>query len=396
MIFPRSRNAARSAFAAVTRRTLFGVLAAGMAAAAFHAAPAAAQSGTIEVVDVAGRTVKVKHGVQRAILAEGRLFYGTVVLDKDKPFSQIAAIGDDLKTFDPDTWNKYLERFAETKNVPLIGALFAADFSVEKVVALNADVVIASLGAYPKAMETGVVEKLEKAGIPTVFIDFRERTIQNTVPSILLLGRIFGKEAAAQAYVDAYTREMQKVYTRLVNRKESERPLVFIERAAGLDPSVCCQTFGPTNMGEFVAIAGGINWGSKFFAGLGGQVNPEKVIVDNPAYYLLTGANWSQSNPGNTAVWLGYDTDPAKAQAQLQGLVKRPGFPEIAAVKNKKVMAIYHQFYQSPYNYVAVLAIAKWLAPKEFADTDPEAAFKDLHEKFLPIKYSGKFWVELQ
>ena len=46
-----------------------------------------------------------------------------------------------------------------------------------------------------------------------MFVDFRERTIQNTVPSILLLGRIFAKEAQAQAYVDVYTREMQKVYT---------------------------------------------------------------------------------------------------------------------------------------------------------------------------------------
>src|SRR6202008_1805874 len=111
-------------------------------------------------------------------------------------------------------------RFPEAKTIPLVGALIATDFSVEKAIALNADVVIASLGSYPRAMETGIVEKLEKAGIPTVFVDFRERTLQNTVPSMLLLGRIFGKEAAAQAYVDVYTREMQKVYTRLVARKE--------------------------------------------------------------------------------------------------------------------------------------------------------------------------------
>ena len=69
----------------------------------------------IKVTDLAGRTVSVKKGVQHAILGEGRLFYATVLLNKDKPFAQLAAIGDDLEKFDPDSWNQYLAKVPETR-----------------------------------------------------------------------------------------------------------------------------------------------------------------------------------------------------------------------------------------------------------------------------------------
>jgi iron complex transport system substrate-binding protein len=350
----------------------------------------------ITVVDLAGRTVEVPHGAKKVILGEGRMFYATVVLDKEKPFAQLAAIGDDLPKFDPDTWDKYLARFPEAKDVPMIGAAASADFSVEKALELNVDVLVVTLGFYDKIKESGVIETLEKAGVPTVFVDFRERPTQNTVPSILLLGRIFGKEAEAQAFADFYMAQMRRVYMGLGNLKADQRPLVFAERAAGLDPAVCCNTFGNFNFGEFIAEAGGFNLGTKFLTGVSGVLNPEAVVVENPPFIVVTGANWSKSNPGNTAVWLGYDTDEAQAKEQLAGLMQRPGFPELKAVKDGNVMAIYHQFYQSPYHFVAVQALAKWLHPDRFADLDPVATFKELHERFLPIDVSGVFWTSLK
>jgi iron complex transport system substrate-binding protein len=363
-------------------------------AALFVAGTAGAQD-RITVTDLAGRTVEVPHGAKKAILGEGRMFYATVVLDKDKPFEQLAAIGDDLPKFDPDTWHKYLARFPEAKDVPMIGAAASADFSVEKALDLDVDVLIVTLGFYDKIKESGIIDTLEKAGVPTVFVDFRERPTQNTVPSILLLGRIFGKEAQAQAFADYYMAQMRRVYN-VVNRlKPAERPTVFAERAAGLDPAVCCNTFGNFNFGEFVAEAGGFNIGTKYFTGVSGVLNPEALVTEDPDYILVTGANWSNSNPGNTAVWLGYEMTEEKAKEQLEGLMERTGFPELKAVKEKKVMAIYHQFYQSPYHFVAVQALAKWLHPDKFADLDPKATFKELHEKFLPIEPSGVFWTTL-
>ncbi|MBW6421487.1 ABC transporter substrate-binding protein [Rhizobium sp. XQZ8] len=350
----------------------------------------------ITVTDLAGRTVQVPHGAKKVILGEGRMFYATVVFDKDKPFEQLAAIGDDLPKFDPDTWSKYLARFPDAKNVPMIGAAASADFSVEKALQLDVDVLVVTLGFYDKIKESGIIDKLEKAGVPTVFVDFRERPTQNTVPSILLLGRIFGKEAQAQAFADYYMAQMRRVYMGISSLKANERPVVFAERAAGLDPAVCCDTFGNFNFGEFIAEAGGFNLGTKYVTGVSGRLNPEAVIVENPPFIVVTGANWSKSNPGNKGVWLGYEMSEEAANKQLQGLMERTGFPELKAVKDKNVMAVYHQFYQSPYHFVAVQALAKWLHPQRFKDLDPQATFKELHQKFLPIDVSGVFWTTLK
>ena len=380
------------------RRRVLGMIGGAVTSLALVAGlPAVVQAQEmITVTDLAGRTVDVPHGAQKVILGEGRMFYATVVLDKENPFSQIAAIGDDLENFDPDTWHRYLERFPDAKDVPQIGAAASADFSVEKALDLDVDVLVVTLGFYDKIRESGIIETLEKAGVPTVFVDFRERPTQNTVPSVLLLGRIFGKEAAAQEFADFYMAQMRRVYNVTTTLKQDERPLVFAEQAAGLDPAVCCRSFGNFNFGEFISEAGGFNWGSKFFSGAGGVVNPEQLIVDDPAYIMVTGANWSNSNPGNQAVWLGYEMTEEKAQEQLKNLMQRTGFPELSAVKNNNVMAVYHQFYQSPYHFVAVQALAKWLHPDKFADLDPHETFKELHERFLPIDVSGVFWTSLK
>lgn len=366
-----------------------------LAAALVTATTSASAQEKITITDLAGRTIEVPHGAKKVILGEGRMFYATVVLDKDSPFDQLAAIGDDLPKFDPDTWDKYLARFPDAKDVPMIGAAASADFSVEKALELDVDVLVVTLGFYDKIRESGIIDTLEKAGVPTVFVDFRERPTQNTVPSILLLGRIFGKEAEAQAFADYYMAQMRRVYNVTTRLEPDERPTVFAERAAGLDPTVCCNTFGNFNFGEFVAEAGGFNIGTKYFTGVSGVLNPEALVVEDPDYILATGANWSDSNPGNMAVWLGYEADPAKAKEQLQGLMQRAGFPELKAVKANNVLAVYHQFYQSPYHFVAVQALAKWLHPDRFADLDPQATFEELHERFLPIDVSGVFWTTL-
>ncbi|MGO4386800.1 ABC transporter substrate-binding protein [Microvirga sp. 2YAF29] len=358
--------------------------------------PGHAADTMIKVTDLAGRTVTVKKGVQRAILGEGRLFYATVVLNKAKPFAQLAAIGDDVPKFDPDTWNQYLANVPDAKNVPLVSALASGDFSVEKAIALDADLIVLSLGFYDKAKETGILDNLEKAGIPTIFIDFRERPTQNAVPSMLLLGRVFDRQDQAQEFVDFYTQQMRRIYNVTNQLKQNERPLIFAEQAAGLEPDTCCRSFGNFNFGEFVSEAGGMNWGSKFFSGASGMVNPEKIIVEDPAYLLMTGANWSKSNPGNKAVWLGYEAQPEKVQEQIRGLVQRPGIAQLSTVKNKKVMAIYHQFYQSPYHFVAIQALAKWIHPDKFKDLDPQATYQELHDKFLAVPLNGLFWAELK
>lgn len=109
-----------------------------------------------------------------------------------------------------------------------------------------------------------------------------------------------------------------------------------------------------------------------------------------------TGANWAEANPATTAVLFGYEANNAMVQDRLGALASRAGWPELSAVKTGRFHSIYHQFYNSPYHFVAMQAFAKWLHPELFEDIDPNATMIELHNKFLPIDYSGVFWGSLQ
>lgn len=354
----------------------------------------AAWAEIIEVTDLAGRVVKVTRDPQKIVLSEGRQLYTLAMLDRDDPFKRVVGWGNDLIANDPGAWQKYLAKFPKAKDVADMGNPYAADVSMEKVASLGTEVYILDLSNYFKAQETGLLGKLEKAGIATIFVDFRQDPTQNVLPSVQLLGRVLGREKEANAFADYYLQQTRRIYARVGAIPDKKKPLVFVERAAGLLP--CCATFGPFNFGRFVEEAGGRNWGSQFFSAFQAEAAQEKVLSDNPDVYFLTGANWYGSNPGSNAVSLGYDATPEKVQKEMSALMNRPGFQQLKAVQGKKVMAFYHQFYDAPYYFVAELAMAKELYPDLFKDVDPEAVFKEFHEKFLPIPYSGVFWAKLQ
>ncbi len=67
--------------------------------------------------------------------------------------------------------------------------------------------------------------------------------------------------------------------------------------------------------------------------------------------------------PASKAVPLGYEATPEVVQARLKTLMERPGVALLRAAKEKRVMVLYHQYYNSPYSFVAVQAIAKELHP---------------------------------
>ncbi len=369
------------------RALVFGAM-----ALTLGATPALAEK--ITVVDLAGRTVEIESDIQRVVLGEGRMIYSLAVI-KDNPFERVVGWKDDMIRFDPDAFRKYLAAFPEAADIPNLGSPYAAEYSLETIITLDAQLVILNLGKLLQAQESGIIEKLEKAGIPVIFIDFRQRPTSNTVPSMLLLGRVFDRRDKAEEFVDFYTKEMMRIFSVIETIAPEDKPLVFIERAAGFRPGKCCNTFGSANLGRLVDLSGGQNWGTKHFPGFAGTVNPEVIFVDDPDVIIGTGANWSEANPATTAVLFGYEATPEMVQERLAALAARPGWPELSAVKNGRFYSVYHQFYNSPYHFVVMQQFAKWFHPELFKDLDPHATWQELHDRFLPIDTSGIFWGEL-
>ena len=356
-----------------------------------------AYSEVIEITDIAGRSVSLDPDkIENIVLGEGRLTYTLALLNKESPLDRVVGWKDDLIKYDPDAYRKYLKVFPEIEKIENLGSPYTGDYSLEKIITLNTDLLILNLGNLLKAQESGLLTKLDKAGIKVVFVDLRQRPTQNTVPSLLMLGKVLNREKQANEFIDYYVQQMRSVSAVVLTKKLEERPIVFIERAAGYNPDKCCSTFGAANLGRLVDEAGGVNWGSRKFPGFSGKVNPEVIFTDKIDYIIGTGANWAEANPNTAAVLLGYEATEELAQTRLQALADRKGWPELDAVKSKNFYSIYHQFYNSPYHFIALQAFAKWFYPEDFKDLDVKANFDELHDRFLPIDNSGVFWHKLK
>ncbi|MEM9635034.1 MAG: ABC transporter substrate-binding protein [Pseudomonadota bacterium] len=350
---------------------------------------------TISVTDIAGRIVEVEKNPTKVVLGEGRMIYSVALLDRENPFERVIGWSNDMINYDPDSYRKYLAVYPEIENLPVFGNPYHSEWNLEAVVSLGTELVLMNLGNLLKAQESGIIEKLEEAGVATVFVDFRQDPTQNTVPSLQLLGRIFDRRDEADEFTDYYQRHMKTIYARVSGIPAEERPIVFIENAAGYSAGYCCTTYGAANLGRLVDLAGGRNWGSMKFPGFKTEVSLEALFADDPEVIIGTGANWSEANPDTAAVLFGYEATPEATREQLSELANRDGWPELRSVREGRFHSIYHQFYNSPYHFVAMQAFAKWIHPELFSDLDPDALMVELHDKFLPIDYSGVFWTSL-
>ncbi|CVI64456.1 MULTISPECIES: ABC transporter substrate-binding protein [Agrobacterium] len=354
--------------------------------------PAFAEKVTVK--DVTGRDVEVNVPVSHVILGEGRQIYFLAALDKENPFQHVVGWRDDLAKADPETYAAYLAKYPEIAKLPTFGGMKDGTFDIEQAVALKPDVILMNIDAKTATEEAGYIEKLAKVGIPLVYVDFREKPMENTEPSMRLMGQLTGKEKIAEDFIKFRADAIAKV-TDTLEKANPKKPVVFMERAGGYSDD-CCMSFGNENFGKMVELAGGVNMAKDIIPGTFGTVNPEQIIASNPEQIIITGGNWNGYVPGGNWVGVGYGADLKEAHRKLENLTKRPAFTGVQAVKDGNVHAIWHQFYNNPYQFVAIQEIAKWLHPDLFKDLDPEATFKELHARFLPLDYKPGYFVSLK
>lgn len=373
------------------RRTFFAVAIATLSALV---GTAVAEAQAFTVTDVAGREVSFEKPVERVILGEGRQIYFVSVLDTEDPFKRVVGWRDDVRTADLDTWNEYLAKFPAMADIPVFGNLTDGTFQTELAVSLKPDVLLLPLESRTPAEESKLFDTLDSIGVKVVFIDFRLEAFKNTEASMTILGQLFGKEQRAAEFNAFRTAQIKRV-TDVIEANKPPEPLVFLERAPGFFDE-CCASFGDENFGRMVKLAGGHNLGTDILPGAQGMVSGEQIIAANPDVYISTGSNWSQSaKPDGIWVGVGAGADLSAAKVKLAALMDRPAFTGVKAKETGNVHAIWHQFYTNPFQFVAIQQIAKWLHPDLFADLDPEATFRELHERFLPIAYKPGYWVSL-
>lgn len=353
----------------------------------------AVSAAPIVVEDVSGRQVEIKSEVKRIILGEGRQIYLLAAFDTDAPFQRVVGWRDDLPKADYDGYLAYENKYPEIKKLPTFGGAKDGTFNVEQALTLKPDLVLMNLESKAATDEGKLIEKLGSLGIPVVFIDFREKPFENAEKSIHIMGQLLGKPQRADDIIRFRQQQIDIVTERLKNY-QAPRPKVMIDRAGGYEDE-CCMSFGNENFGRMVEVAGGENIAKNLIPGTFGTLNPEQIISARPDVVIVTGANWKNYNTANGWVGVGPGADQKVALQRLQKLMARPAFKTLPVATNGNAHAIWHQFYDSPYQFVAIQVMAKWLHPELFKDIDPDATFRTFHEKFLPLPYQPGYWITL-
>jgi iron complex transport system substrate-binding protein len=347
----------------------------------------------LTLTDLAGRQVTLNAPVKRMLLGEGRQLYLIASLEPKDPLAHVVAWRTDLIAADPATYAQYLKAFPQLANLPSFKGQEDSLIDIESAIIQKPDVVLLNLEAMQANKDANYIEKLAALNIPVVYVDFRHRPLENTEPTIRLLGRIMGREARAEEII-AFRRQAMAAVADVLAAEQPKRPKVFVERIGGYSQD-CCLSFGAENFGKYVELAGGQNIASSIIPSTFGQVSPEQVIIANPEHVVVTSADWQAYVPGGRWIPLGPGADPHLTHKKLEWFTTRDAYTGIAAKKTRNFHGIWHQFYNSPYEFVAVQQLAKWFHPGLFADLDPDATFAEYHRRFLPIEYRSGYSISL-
>ncbi|MEG3131005.1 ABC transporter substrate-binding protein [Pantoea cypripedii] len=354
----------------------------------------AAGAQPVTVTDLAGRHVTVNVPATRIILADSRMLLPMSLLHPGNGLKGIVGWDDSLQTRAPDMGRYFAHQYPALPSIPVFINPYRSSFNVEQAMTLKPDLIVFDTGILAKLKSEGTLALLEKSGIPVVFIDFRQQPLTHTPVSMQLLGEVTGEQQNAGRFIQRWSQLLDRTRQRVAAIPKATWPGVVFENHAGMTGMNCCAVFGRDSFGEFIPEAGGRNLMADKVPPQGADISPELLIVARPDVYLMSGADWSQRGGPSQAVPLGYEATRADTLPKLQKLMQRESVSVLPVARTNRVMAIYHQFYDSPFNVVALEAMAKLFHPQQFSDVDPQADLVSLYHDFTGIPYSGLFYVQ--
>jgi len=346
-----------------------------------------AQAEVKTINDVLGRDVQVDVPAKRVVL--GFYYPDYIAATGAENFEQVVGISREFwEKFNPGSWNLYNQKLPNLQGIGDIGNIDRGTFSFEKTLAMKPDVVILAKQQYDTLKAE--MPRFEAANIPVVVVDYNDQTVKNHVKSTQIFGQLAGSEQRADQVAQEYADGIADIQKR-VNVAQSAKPKIYVE-FGDKGPKEHSFTFGKNMWGAIADIVGGDNI-SKPFVENWGPINPEQVLVSKPEVIMISGTEVGMKQPNTMA--MGIDVPADEAQRRLKGFTTRNGWENLPAVKNNRVYGIYHTASRSLSDLAAAQFMAKALYPTAFADVDPEKTYMDFHEKYLPVKPNGTFFIQL-
>ena len=343
-------------------------------------------STKVTIHDLAGRSVTVTVPVHRVVLIDGGHTGYIVAVDAVAGVKGLKAIvGIDLSEWRrvrPQLYYLYVSTHPWLARVADIGASYK-HLDIEKIIALKPDVVIAPPYAYLKLVESGGLERLEKAGIPVVVIDFHSEEWNRTRKSIEILGVLFGASRRAEKLIEWYRRHLELVLHRV---QDLNRPRVYIE--AGYRK---WHTWSSSYMwGRLIELAGGYNIAGKLFTH-SGDVNPEYVAEQKPDVIIVTAGWWLKGGPR-----LGPNVTREEAIKSLLAWVNRTILALTPAMRHYRVCSVYHALARTVWDVIGLEYLAKAIHPAAMRDINVTKDLEEFFKEFLSIPFRGTWFICLE
>jgi ABC-type Fe3+-hydroxamate transport system substrate-binding protein len=343
-------------------------------------AQGSASPASVTVRDAAGRSVIVAAPASRVVLLfnyeEFAAIAGPGAFDRVAGFDRV--VWHDWRR---SIWDKYVAALPHVADIADIGDSYNGTFSVEKVIALKPQVMIAPKWAFD-ALGSQVAQ-LEAAGIPTLVINYNAMTVPTHVASTLAIGAVMGTQSRADDLATLYKAKVADVVAR-VAKANRPPPKVYVELGMK-GPGEYDVSFAADQWGPLIGTAGGDNI-AKGKIESEAPLSAEYVLASDPDYIFIAGSNWADAPH---AVEMGFGIGSRLTDERLNGYKARPGWSGLKAIKNGNLYAIHHGIARTLFDYVGMQFIAKAMYPDQFADIDPEGSLRDYFAKYLPVAYEG-------
>lgn len=309
------------------------------------------QAAEETVTDSHGNTFKLPMDLENVIVLNSNVYEMICVLGKDDVVTGVSST-----TVYP----------ASAKTKTPYGDWRKPD--VEKILAAKPDAVI----GYANWLDSGISKQITDAGIPVIMLDFY---VPSQIPDeMLTLGKLFGAEERAKEF----NADMKKIQDLVAERtKDVTQISVYYEGYSDY------KSVGKGSAGdELMALA-----------------NVKSLTGDQSTEYPKISDEWIlQQNPqmivklvSDSKQALGPDvTDDAVVKKLYANIAARPGWNEVDAIANQKVLILSSCIGTSPLgSAIAPLFIAKTAYPDKFQDIDPQKMLGEMYKKYWGSDLTG-------
>jgi ABC-type Fe3+-hydroxamate transport system substrate-binding protein len=347
--------------------------------------------GTVSITDAIGRTVTVKSPVDRVVVTFNYEEF-TAIAGTDGWKRVVGITRAVWEGWRPAIFSRYAAVIPNLAAMPDVGQVDDSTFSAEKVIALRPDVLILPEWAM-KPLETARAQ-IEAAGIPIVVIDYNAQILDRHLASTRAIGKVMGTTARAEELATLYETRHRDVMARVERAQKAgvRRPKAYVELGQA-GPDTIGNTYNNSMWGQILTSMGAENIAVGRIPGPWGPLSQEAVIAANPDVIFIAGSSWLNRPQ---AVRTGYDMDADGVRRSLAPYAARPAWAGLSAVRTGNVNAIEHGLSRTLFDFVAMEFIGKRLYPEQFADVDPDRSFREYHEKYLPVPFSGAWMVPLK